>query len=649
MRTNRQQVEKKRLEVEKSIQGLKYRAEQINRRLKPLDVRSSIEAHDFSWVVNNAYRCQSEAQNSLANLTGKEQGYIEYATADILVNIGNFSFDCIELFLESQAISRRYELDTFSKLFKKSTGFLQYVLDMEVWSGWPSLRRVRPYIEELPQTKENAERSLRSFKHLQQHFEGLIALASKIDIGAEIKVAEALENECTYYWYSYTERKTFWEKALGKPIKLPSAELNHFQTLLVTDINPRIDVDMVIRQSQVLGLMTKLGEALAWHIYINDLTIQLAEELDVHKAAQHVVKKLLDDNGVATLVLTHVERAVEDTSPDLSDLGIRLINEYQVYAERANKVRGANFPELRASLERFITESDGLVRAHHQQLKDLKVIYEELYKRIHSFVQELEEYIGYVPKFSNESLKLFDVAVKDGSLILQEQELQGYSWLRETTDKMDAWLQRVEPTLNQTRNDYQAFEKHKWHIEKHLEEAQAEIEKQRSDVEKKWGWYKNQISPKIEMAGRFISHKLVEWRRLEKRQWADYRIVRAIAKCEQILKSSEEILDDLNQEIGKVKYKQAQLNSKKADINQLLKRKEHKLPPQDRQEIDTLVEIAMQADDYNFAEKSLNHAHTMAMRRATSQVRREVQNMITIHGNVKNSTIIAGNRNKIRR
>ena len=145
-----------------------------------------------------------------------------------------------------------------------------------------------------------------------------------------------------------------------------------------------------------------------------------------------------------------------------------------------------------------------MVRAHHQQLKELKVIYEELYKRIHSFVQELEEYIGYVPKFSNESLKLFDVAVKDGSLILQEQELQGYSWLRETTDKMDAWLQRVEPTLNQTRNDYQAFEKHKWHIEKHLEEAQAEIEKQRSDVEKKWGWYKNQISPKIEMAGRFI-------------------------------------------------------------------------------------------------------------------------------------------------
>ena len=52
---------------------------------------------------------------SAALSSENDQGYIEHATATIFVDIGNFSLDCIELFLESQKISRRYELDTFVK------------------------------------------------------------------------------------------------------------------------------------------------------------------------------------------------------------------------------------------------------------------------------------------------------------------------------------------------------------------------------------------------------------------------------------------------------------------------------------------------------------------------------------------------------
>src|SRR5215211_5788933 len=233
LRMNRQQVEEKRLTVEKSIEELRIRTEQINKRLKPLDVWRSFEAHNFLWVVSIAERCQVEASSRLMTSSENDQGYIEHATATIFVDIGNFALDCIELFLESQKISRRYELDTFVKYFAESTGFLQSILQMEeVWSGWKKLKQVKPYIEALPRTSQQAEASLRSFRNRQEYFEKLIERISAIDIEKEINVVDALEKEGRYYWYSYEEQKTYWEKALGTPTVFPSQELARFRTLL---------------------------------------------------------------------------------------------------------------------------------------------------------------------------------------------------------------------------------------------------------------------------------------------------------------------------------------------------------------------------------------------------------------------------------
>ena len=56
LRMNRRKVEEKRLTVEKFIEALRVRAEQIQKRLKPLDVWRSFEAQNFLWVVNIAER-----------------------------------------------------------------------------------------------------------------------------------------------------------------------------------------------------------------------------------------------------------------------------------------------------------------------------------------------------------------------------------------------------------------------------------------------------------------------------------------------------------------------------------------------------------------------------------------------------------------
>jgi hypothetical protein len=207
----------------------------------------------------------------------------------------------------------------------------------DVWSGWKKLKKVKPYIDKLPEAREEAEKSLRSFKHRQKHFERLIVLAAGIDIENEIKAVDSLERECTHYWYSYVERKTFWEKALGLPTRLPSAELNRFQTLLVTEINPEIDIDMVIKQSQLLGLIKKIGKALTWHRSIITLTRQLEAELLFHKDAERAVNILLGSQGEVTPILDEIRLILEDTSPDFADWGAVLVADCQSYWERAKE------------------------------------------------------------------------------------------------------------------------------------------------------------------------------------------------------------------------------------------------------------------------------------------------------------------------
>ena len=100
--------------------------------------------------------------------------------------------------------------------------FFEYIQEAEKIihtnkNGWKKLKEVKPYIDRLPQIRQEAERSLRNFKNRQKRLEWMILLISQVDVESEIEIAESLEKECAYYWYSYAERSTYWEKALGSP------------------------------------------------------------------------------------------------------------------------------------------------------------------------------------------------------------------------------------------------------------------------------------------------------------------------------------------------------------------------------------------------------------------------------------------------
>jgi hypothetical protein len=628
LRMNRQQVEEKRLTVEKSIEELRIRTEQINKRLKPLDVWRSIEAHNFLWVVNIAERCQLEASSRLMTSSENDQGYIEHATATIFVDIGNFSLDCIELFLESQKISRRYELDTFFKYFAESTGFLQSILQMEeVWSGWKKLKQVKPYIEALPTTRQQAEASLRSFRNRQEYFEKLIDRISLIDIEKETDVVDALEKEGTYYWYSYEERKTYWEKALGNPTVFPSHELDRFQTLL-GEIQPATHVDVVIKQSQLLSLIQKVGQALVWHGAITKLILQLGTALRSHKEAQQAVNGLLASQGEASRLLTRLELALMDTSPEIREAGTRQVGEIEDYLEQARQVRGVDFPELLTRLGQWIADSERLIKQHDVQFEELKASYDRYHQRTGALIKEIGVYMSHIPPFDAPSIQSFDVIFDEGIAILSEQKVERYSWLSPAVRRLQAWLEQSEAVIAPAREKYTAFESENRLVEELLEQTEAELKRSKSEIDSSWGWSRSETLPKIDSLARAFVREKNHWERLRERNWAEYNIHQAVGTCENLITFCEGVLLDLAQTLENINPRQDQLAGKTEAIMLLLDQNGSSLSTSDRIDIRSLVGMARETPDYEFANRLLDYAETMTMKRANSLTRNEITNLI---------------------
>ena len=636
LRMNRQQVEEKRLNVEKSIEDLRVRAEQIQKRLKPLDVWRSLEAQNFLWVVNIAERCQLEASSRLMAASENDQGYIEHATATIFIEIGNFSLDCIELFLESQKISRRYELDTFVKYFAESTGFLQSILQMEeVWSGWKKLKQVKPYIEALPSARQQAETSLRSFKNRQEVFEKLLERLSAIELEKETGVVEALETEGAYYWYPYEEQKTYWEKALGTPTLFPSQELERFRALLLGELYPATHVDAVVKQSQLLSLMQKAGQAVAWHETITKLILQLGTALRMHKEAQQAVNGLLSSEGEAKRLHDRLELALADTSPEIQEAGTRQVGEIQGYLEQARTVRGVDFPELRTRLGQWIAQSERLVRQHETQYEELKASYDRYHTRVGEWIKEIGVYMSHVPAFDDPSSRSFDALFDEGIVMLSEQKVERYSWLSPTVRRMRGWLETAEAVLVPAREKYRAFESGNQLVEDLLKQAEAELYRSKSEIDSSWGWSRSETLPKIDSLARAFVREKNHWERLRERNWAEWDIDRAVATCQNLITFCEGVLLDLAQTMETIHPRQDELAGKTESVRRLLDLNGASLSTSDRLDIRSLVGMARETPDYEFANRLLDYAETMAMQRANTLTRDEITSLLQSHPKIE--------------
>ncbi|PWB69650.1 MAG: hypothetical protein C3F07_19195 [Anaerolineales bacterium] len=632
LRKDRYKVEGIRLEVEWAVRELKRRVDETNSRLKSLDTWNAIQSYGIAWIINLAEDCHSEANNRIAsNPEDEENGYLGHAIADIYINIGNFSLDCIDLFMDSQRVSRRYELDDFHNLLTHSTAFLKSITEAGTLSRWKKLPNIKAYIDKFPGTRNAAEKSLYVFRLQQNNLERLIETINSWQLDIEMDKLAKLEDECTFYWYSYEERKENWEKALGSPPRFPSHEMNKFQVLLSENILPTIDIDVIIKQSQIRTLIRRISQALIWHDLINDLVRSLAFELNFHINARKDVETLLGSQGKASVMLEQVRIAIRDTSPDLMDWGLKLLNDHKAFSQRAEKIRGANFPEIKHGLEKFVLQSRDLVEKHQIQLTQLMAEYNNLFNQIDHSNKEIGTYINFVPRFESQTIKMLSSEFKSAWDLLQKPKVEQYSWYRSTTNEMRIWIRNTESLIYQAQKNYQAFATSKKQVENAFKNTKKQIATCRAQVERKWGWYLNEIIPYVDRAEETLDSEIKEWLRLEERKWAEFTISKAIAKCEHLVKFSEQILDELNQEIGNGNKRQATLNYKVSDIKNLVLNNSKKLSFEEREEINMLISLAKRAESYETVDEYLEHARSLAMKRANWQEKKTIKRIININ------------------
>jgi hypothetical protein len=398
--------------------------------------------------------------------------------------------------------------------------------------------------------------------------------------------------------------------------------------LLLGEIHPAIHVDAVIKQSQLMTLIQKVGQAVTWHDTITKLAVQLGTALNSHKEAQETVNQMMATQGEAARLFARVEQALVDTSPELREAGTRLVSEYQYYLEQAGKIRGVDFPELSNSLTQWIADTDRLVKQHHAQFEELKASYDTYHTRIGSLIKEIGVYMNHVPPFDEQSIRSFDEIFDEAIVILSAQKIERYSWLRPAVSRMQAWFEKSDPLVAAARDKYTAFENENRLVEELLEQTEAEINRNRDQLDLKWNWSRSEILPRIDSLARAFAREKTHWERLKERNWADYNIHRAVSTCENLIMFCEGVLRDLTQSMENVNQKQGQLDDKAGAVMLLLDQYGSRLSTSDRIDIRSLVGIAQETRDYELAERVLGYAEMMALNRANIQTRNEIRNIL---------------------
>jgi hypothetical protein len=239
--------------------------------------------------------------------------------------------------------------------------------------------------------------------------------------------------------------------------------------------------------------------------------------------------------------------------------------------------------------------------------------------------------MSHIPSFDDSSIQSFDVIFDEGIVILSEQKVERYSWLNPTVRQMQAWLETAEAVITPAREKYTAFETGSRHVEQLLEQTASELRRSKSEIDSSWGWSRSETLPKIEALARALIREKNHWERLRERNWSEYNIHQAVATCESLITFCQGVLLELAQTMETIHPRQDQLAGKAESVRLLLDQNGSSLPTSDRLDIRSLVGMARETPDYEFANRLLDYAETMAMNRANTLTRNEITSLLQSH------------------
>jgi hypothetical protein len=246
-------------------------------------------------------------------------------------------------------------------------------------------------------------------------------------------------------------------------------------------------------------------------------------------------------------------------------------------------------------------------------------------------IQEIGVYMNHIPAFDEPSLQSFDLIFDEGILILSEQKVERTSWLSPAVRRMQDWSEKSEAVIAPARERYTAFESGNRLVEELLQQTEMELHRSKSEIDSSWGWSRSETLPRIDSLARAFVREKNHWERLRERNWAEYDIHRAVATCEKLITFCEVVLQDLAQTMETTNPRQDQLLGRTESVRLLLEQNGSSLSTSDRIDIRSLVGMARETPDYEFANRLLDYAETMAMRRASTLTRNEVTSLLQSH------------------
>jgi hypothetical protein len=236
--------------------------------------------------------------------------------------------------------------------------------------------------------------------------------------------------------------------------------------------------------------------------------------------------------------------------------------------------------------------------------------------------------MSHIPPFDGPIIQSFDIIFDEGIVILSEQKVERYSWLSPAVRRMQAWLEKSEVVLAPAREKYTAFESGNRLVAELLEQTEAELLRSKSEIDSSWGWARSETLPKMDSLARAFVREKNHWGRLRERNWAEYDIHRAVATCEKLITFCEGVLQDLAHTMDNINPRQDQLAGKTEAVMLMLDQNGSSLSTSERRDIRSLIGMARETPEYEFANRLLDYAETMAMKRANSVTRNEITNLI---------------------
>jgi len=331
------------------------------------------------------YEALSYVQNSLLMAreyqTNETDDRLNYAIIDILTRFSNYILDHLDLYHKGVQIPARFYADHFETRLKDFRKHLDRIREVNTVTDWKSLFCADCMLLHGQRKERRARESLLSFLGQQREFLALENQLYSLDLSEITQNAEALEKSCEEYWMTYEEGIEIWQGALGRH-PIPTLQISNSKRLLQANIIPSIITGKVIKQTELPQINENIQTFLSQIETAKKDANSLINLLEVHKKAQVEVEQQIVPGGVVHERVKALEPIRDDTSRELQKVCIYCIQRFDVYVDKASKVRGANFPAIQHELPAFIKKCEQAKKDHETLVNDLSVQSRNLQARL---------------------------------------------------------------------------------------------------------------------------------------------------------------------------------------------------------------------------------------------------------------------------